>query len=143
MERLLRTVYKKRSELPTKPQLPKRKKKEPVIADAPPLVEPVIPGPKPKPDNIDEREKKFKLDVMTYKDQYPLEMLGKFTNYWVERNPSNTKMKWEIELKKKGTFEIGKRLATWASNNFEGGNHGSGTTQRPSTGNESKYASRS
>ena len=38
-------------------------------------------------------------------------MLNKFCDYWTELNRSETKMRFEMEK----TFEISKRLATWAS----------------------------
>ena len=37
-------------------------------------------------------------------------MLRAFYNYWTELNKSATKMRYELQQ----TFEIGKRLATWA-----------------------------
>jgi len=60
---------------------------------------------------INKREYKFTLSVFEFKESYPKEMLNKFINYWTEKNKSKTKMRWELEK----TFEISKRLATWAS----------------------------
>ena len=60
---------------------------------------------------IDKREAKFKSEVFEFADKYPETMLDKFCNYWTEKNPSKTKMKFELEK----TFEISKRLVTWAS----------------------------
>jgi len=57
------------------------------------------------------REDAFKLDVSIFSGNYPQEMLQKFVNYWTEKNKSKTKMRFELEK----TFEISKRLATWAS----------------------------
>jgi len=42
--------------------------------------------------------------------KYPKEMLRAFYNYWTELNKTGTKMRYELQQ----TFEIGKRLATWA-----------------------------
>ena len=44
-------------------------------------------------------------------------MLRKFFDYWSEMNKSGTKMRFELER----TWEVSKRLATWASrdNNFK------------------------
>ena len=44
-------------------------------------------------------------------------MLNNFYSYWTEMNKSKTKMLFEL----KPTFEVSKRLATWASRdkNFE------------------------
>lgn len=79
-----------------------------------------------------DREQSFKTAVLEYKDRYPMAML--FTNgnpdglqntksffgYWTERNPSGTKLKFEMNK----TFDIGKRLGTWNSNNKQGGQNG-------------------
>lgn len=57
------------------------------------------------------REEDFIAEVNTF-SQYPKEMLDEFINYWTERTPSGFKMNWET----KKTFEIKKRLITWANN---------------------------
>jgi hypothetical protein len=59
---------------------------------------------------IKENKAKFYEDCKPYLEKYPKEMLRAFYNYWTELNKSNTKMKYELQQ----TFEIGKRLATWA-----------------------------
>jgi len=61
--------------------------------------------------NIEAREIKFKSEVFEYLNQYPESLLNKFCNYWTEKNKSKTKMKFELEK----TFEINRRLVTWAS----------------------------
>jgi len=61
---------------------------------------------------LKKREESFRNDVYLFtNDPYPLVMLQKFCDYWTEKNKSKTKMRWELEK----TFEISKRLATWAS----------------------------
>jgi len=62
-------------------------------------------------------EKKLKLynDLKPYLSKYPKEMLRQFYNYWTEKNKSGTKMRFELQQ----TFEIGKRLATWANREKE------------------------
>jgi len=61
---------------------------------------------------LKKREEKFRNDVYIFtNDPYPLTMLQKFCDYWTEKNKSHTKMLWEL----KPTFEISKRLVTWAS----------------------------
>jgi hypothetical protein len=62
--------------------------------------------------NIIKREIKFKSEVFEFMTKYSEVMLDKFVNYWTEKNKSGTKMRYELEK----TFEITKRLATWASN---------------------------
>jgi len=64
-----------------------------------------------KNERINKREVKFKSEVFEFTDKYPETMLDKFCNYWTEKNKSKTKMRWELEK----TFEIMRRLVTWAS----------------------------
>jgi hypothetical protein len=59
----------------------------------------------------EEKEIVFKSEVFEFYEKYPESMLDKFCNYWTEKNKSRTKMRWELEK----TFEIPRRLATWAS----------------------------
>lgn len=58
----------------------------------------------------EEDEIRFKSEVFEFAEKYPEAMLNKFCNYWTEKN---TKGKMRFEFEK--TFEISKRLATWAS----------------------------
>lgn len=59
------------------------------------------------------REKKQALyqSMLPYVAQYPKEMLRKFYDYWTEPNKSGSRMRYELQQ----TFEIGRRLSTWAS----------------------------
>ena len=59
---------------------------------------------------IKEKKQKFYEDCKPYLEKYPKEMLRKFYNYWTEMNKSGTKLRFELQQ----TFEISKRLATWA-----------------------------
>ena len=54
------------------------------------------------------KSEKFKVDVFTY--DYPKEILNDFYDYWSEPNKSKTKERWQLQP----TFEIGRRLKTWA-----------------------------
>lgn len=65
-----------------------------------------------KEELLKKRESEFVTEVSKYSTKYPLEMLKAFCRYWTEPNKSRTKMKWELEK----TFEIGRRLVTWAGN---------------------------
>lgn len=60
---------------------------------------------------IKEKKLKFYEDCKPFLTKYPKEMLRDFYNYWIELNASNTKMRFELQQ----TFEISKRLATWAN----------------------------
>lgn len=64
---------------------------------------------------IKEKKQKFYEDCKPYLGKYPKEMLRAFYNYWTEMNKSGTKLKFELQQ----TFEIGKRLATWAGKDKE------------------------
>lgn len=59
---------------------------------------------------IKEKKQKFYEDCKPYLAQYPKEMLRRFYNYWTEMNKSGSKIRFELQQ----TFEISKRLATWA-----------------------------
>lgn len=64
---------------------------------------------------INERKQKFYEDCKPFLAKYSKEMLRCFYNYWTELNKSGTRMKYELQK----TFEIGKRLATWANRDKE------------------------
>lgn len=59
---------------------------------------------------IEQRQKEFYDTLLPYIGKYPKEMLRKFYNHWSELNKPRTKMRYEMEK----TWEVGKRLATWA-----------------------------
>lgn len=46
--------------------------------------------------------------------KYGMPMLKDFFDYWSEPNPSNTKMRFELQK----TWDLNRRLARWARNNF-------------------------
>jgi len=72
------------------------------------------------------KKQKFYEDCKPYLEKYPKEMLRKFYNYWTEMNKSGTKLRFELQQ----TFEISKRLATWAGKDKEF------IEQKPKTYNE-------
>ena len=61
--------------------------------------------------SLDLRETVFTSEVWQYKEQYSEIMLKAFINYWTEKDKSRSRMRFETEK----TFEISKRLNTWAS----------------------------
>lgn len=75
---------------------------------------------------IEERKMEFGMTLKPYTKEfggkYPREMINDFYHYWTETNRSQTKMKFEMEK----TWEVGKRLTTWASRdrNFNNSNNG-------------------
>jgi hypothetical protein len=46
--------------------------------------------------------------------KYGMPMLKDFFDYWSEPNPSNTKMRFELQK----TWDLNRRLARWARNNY-------------------------
>ena len=61
---------------------------------------------------IEQREEEFKLEVESFTDKYPIELLTSFFVHWSEYNSSKTKMKKEMQK----TWDTAKRLVTWKSN---------------------------
>ena len=59
---------------------------------------------------LKEKKLKFYEDCKPFLGKYPKEMLRAFYNYWTEMNKSGTRLRYELQQ----TFEISKRLATWA-----------------------------
>lgn len=57
------------------------------------------------------REQEFYRSLVPYAGKYPKEMLRAFFDYWSELNRSGKKMRFEMQK----TWEIPKRLATWAN----------------------------
>lgn len=54
----------------------------------------------------------FKNQILEFQNQYPaVPTLKKFYEYWSEPNKSKTKMRFELQQ----TWELSRRLATWAS----------------------------
>jgi len=74
------------------------------------------------------KEAVFKKNLLTFQENYPLEMLEKFFLYWTEKNPNGKKMKFEMQ----NTFDIERRLLTWSKNekNFNGNSNGKMTLER-------------
>lgn len=64
------------------------------------------------------RRKDFYQSLVPYLGQYPGEMLRDFFDYWSEMNKSQTKMKFEQQP----TWELSKRLASWAKREKDYGN---------------------
>lgn len=61
------------------------------------------------------RARNFYGEVAKFAEMYPKQMLRQFYDYWTEPNKSLTKMKFELEK----TWDLGRRLNTWASRDRE------------------------
>jgi len=79
------------------------------------------------------KEAVFKKNLLTFKENYTLELLEKFFLYWTEKNPNGKKMKFEMQK----TFDIERRLLTWSKNekNFNGNSNGKMTTEERQAAN--------
>lgn len=65
---------------------------------------------------LDRRAEDFcrSLNTTENNQKYGQQMLKDFYDYWTEPNPSNTKMRFELQK----TWDLNRRLARWARNNF-------------------------
>lgn len=70
---------------------------------------------------LEVRKADFYNSLVPFLDKYPKEMLRDFYEYWSESNRSMTKMRFEQQP----TWEVGKRLAKWASKDNKFNQYGS------------------
>lgn len=63
-----------------------------------------------KEEELKKRTHDFEIAVKDYREAYSFDMLKDFYAYWSELNKTKTKMRWELQQ----TFEIERRLQTWA-----------------------------
>ena len=61
--------------------------------------------------SLETRTLSFKEKLVPFKNKYEMDLLKNFFQYWTEPNLSKTKMLFELQK----TFDIERRLATWAS----------------------------
>jgi hypothetical protein len=80
-------------------ELKESKKKETVAANAATL----------------ERRKKFGQELVPFIEKYSTTMIRAFYDYWSETNKSGVKMRFELQQ----TWELPRRLATWAKRDLE------------------------
>lgn len=66
-------------------------------------------------EKLKQRRDAFIEELRPYVNIYGREMINSFYSYWSETNRSNTKMRFELQP----TFEISRRLTTWANNNIK------------------------
>ena len=64
-----------------------------------------------KQNKTEDRKQAFYDSIRPFVGKYPNKMLREFFDYWSEPNPSKTKMRFELEK----TWEINRRLSTWAN----------------------------
>lgn len=63
-------------------------------------------------DSIEIRKANFKTQVLEFKNDFDVNLLKEFFEYWSESKPGGTKMRYEMEK----TFEIELRLQRWKLN---------------------------
>lgn len=63
-------------------------------------------------EKLKQRRDAFIEELRPYVNSYGREMINSFYLYWSETNRSNNKMRFELQP----TFEISRRLTTWANN---------------------------
>ena len=81
---------------------------------------------------LEARRQAFIEELRKYQGTYSNTMLNEFYVFWSEANKSFTKMRFELQ----STFEIGRRLATWAKRS----NNRYGTKQITDTDRANKLA---
>jgi len=62
--------------------------------------------------SLETRTLAFKEKLVPFKNKYSIDLLKNFFQYWTEPNHSKTKMLFELQK----TFDIERRLVTWARN---------------------------
>jgi hypothetical protein len=60
--------------------------------------------------SLETRSLAFKSELVPFKQNYSIDMLKSFYDYWTEPNHSKTKMRYEMEK----TFDVDRRLKTWS-----------------------------
>ena len=95
------------------------------------------PSPIPSPDPLSSRLEKFKASIQSYSNKYPMDMLftdgnpdgeqdkRSFFGYWSEYGGK------KMAFEKQKTWELPKRLATWARNNSNSDIHSQSLGERP------------
>ena len=80
----------------------------------------VLSAPKPSEEkssvSVEEKRAQFRADCEQYVAQYGRPMIESFLNYWGQAN--GNMLAWEIARRKSGAFDIPRRLATWASKDY-------------------------
>ena len=89
--------------------------------------------PKADPEAIAKRQAEKKEDfyngLVPFVSIYGKEMVRAFFDYWTEPNKSNTKMRFELEK----TWDLKRRLNTWATRDKIPSNNINNATNRPNT----------
>ena len=68
--------------------------------------------------SIEDRIYDFKKSLVPHLDKYGTTVLKNFSDYWTEKSPRGSKMRFEKEK----VFDVSRRLSTWSRNNFTNAN---------------------
>lgn len=63
-----------------------------------------------------EKRDKFREMCEPYVEKYGRTMINAFIDYWTEAN--GRRLRWEVKRAESGAFEVSRRLATWASKEY-------------------------
>ena len=64
-------------------------------------------------EKLTNKEDEFKKSIEPYVTKYGRDMCNEFCLYWTEPNKTKTKLRFELQK----TWDVGRRLVTWAKNN--------------------------
>lgn len=78
---------------------------------------------------LDQRKQEFGQWIAECKGDYERDLLKEFYLYWTEKNPNGRKMRYEKEK----TFDVCRRLATWAKNSKKWGKAKDKEVNEPTT----------
>ncbi len=78
---------------------------------------------------LNERKEDFYNSLIPYVTQYGKDMVRAFFDYWSEPNKSNSKMRFELER----TWDLARRLGTWASRDNQFNHRSNGTDDNRGT----------
>ena len=77
-------------------------------------------------ENLEKRKANFYNSLVPFVETYKKEMIRAFFDYWTEPNKSRSKMRFELER----TWDVKRRLFTWASRNFKSNSNGTNKQQQ-------------
>ena len=77
--------------------------------------------------NLELRKLSFEKSLIPFVAEFSKETVRAFSDYWTEKNPSETKMRFELEK----TFEAIKRLKTWKGRENKNDKNFTGTKPEP------------
>lgn len=85
--------------------------------------------------SLEDREKAFMESIRPYVEMYGRDLCNQFYAYWTEPNKSKTKMRFELER----TWDIARRLATWAKKDSAWNKSGKPAASTPNEGDGTPF----